>query len=350
MARTYKKGQKTYRLAPCPAYDVEGMESWLSDMAEKGLFLAKDGFFAGIARFEYDTPRRAIYRLEAAQKSTSMWSENGGDPDPEHVELAEKYSWTYVGKRGNFHIYRSFEPVKRELHTDPEVQAMALSSVKKRQLGALCSAVFWSILYPLFLFRGGLVLTMVTIRTWVFLLASLVVLMIIADSVLALISLSRLQKKLLYNGQPEYENKRRNWRKGTVRHWGKRLIQAALAVTVICLLLNVWGRHILYEDRVSLDSYSGEIPFATISDFAGPGSSDYRNTMSAVMVGSVNTVMEWSDWLAPRCIDYNEHAQITLSDGNVLKGGLYVEYFETVSPWVARLIAKDGIRIDRWRR
>jgi len=123
-----------------------------------------------------------------------------------------------------------------------------------------------------------------------------------------------------------------------------------LAVTVICLLLNVWGRHILYEDRVSLDSYSGEIPFATISDFAGPGSSDYRNTMSGVMVGSVNTVMEWSDWLAPRCIDFNEHAQITLSDGNVLKGGLYVEYFETVSPWVARLIAKDYNRIDRLKR
>ncbi|MGI5937019.1 MAG: hypothetical protein ACOX7I_09545 [Oscillospiraceae bacterium] len=29
---------------------------------------------------------------------------------------------------------------------------------------------------------------------------------------------------------------------------------------------------------------------------------------------------------------------------------MYVEYFETVSPWVARLIAKDCNRIDRWRR
>ncbi|MGI5937020.1 MAG: DUF2812 domain-containing protein [Oscillospiraceae bacterium] len=229
------------------------MESWLSDMARKGLFLAKDGIFAGIAIFEYDTPRRAIYRLEAAQKSTSMWSENGGGPDPEQLELAEKYSWTYVGKRGNFHIYRSFQPVARELHTDSEVQAMALNAVKKRQMGAVIYTLFWSILYPLFLFRGGLVLTAVTIKTWVFLLASFFVLLTIADSVMALISLSRLQKKLRETGTLGCSN---NWRKRSYRHIGKKFIQIGLAITIICLLLNIWGKHAFNEDRVSLESYA----------------------------------------------------------------------------------------------
>ena len=33
-----KIGKHTFRLPPCPAYDIEGMESWLSDLAMEGLF------------------------------------------------------------------------------------------------------------------------------------------------------------------------------------------------------------------------------------------------------------------------------------------------------------------------
>ncbi len=33
-----------WRFPPCPAYDVEGTESWLSDMAAQGLVLGKDAF------------------------------------------------------------------------------------------------------------------------------------------------------------------------------------------------------------------------------------------------------------------------------------------------------------------
>ena len=38
-----------WRLPPCPAYDVEGMESWLTDQEARGLRLSRDGFFAGFA-------------------------------------------------------------------------------------------------------------------------------------------------------------------------------------------------------------------------------------------------------------------------------------------------------------
>ena len=124
-----ENGRHTYRLPPCPAYDVEGMERWLSGLAQEGLFLARDGFFCGLATFERGEPRFAKYRLEAAQKSTSMWAEDGGEPDPEQVELSQRYAWEYIAKRGDFYIYRSFEPGARELNTDPEVQALALERV-----------------------------------------------------------------------------------------------------------------------------------------------------------------------------------------------------------------------------
>ena len=42
---------RIWRLPPCPPYDVEGMESWLSDMAAQGWKLEPDDFFFGIASF-----------------------------------------------------------------------------------------------------------------------------------------------------------------------------------------------------------------------------------------------------------------------------------------------------------
>ena len=45
----------SYRLAPCPSYDIDGMQGWLAQMAQKGLHLSSDGFFAGFAIFEKGT-------------------------------------------------------------------------------------------------------------------------------------------------------------------------------------------------------------------------------------------------------------------------------------------------------
>lgn len=52
----------SYRIIPFDAEDVEYMESWLSDMASRGLFY-KDSF-ARVARFKKGGPKRYRYRLE----------------------------------------------------------------------------------------------------------------------------------------------------------------------------------------------------------------------------------------------------------------------------------------------
>ena len=56
-------------LPPCPSYDVEGTESWLSDMERAGWRLTPEGFFGGLARFERAEPCAAAYRLDAAPKA-----------------------------------------------------------------------------------------------------------------------------------------------------------------------------------------------------------------------------------------------------------------------------------------
>ena len=56
-----RKIRKAYLLPPCPNYDVEALESWLTELASEGLFLRdiKVGFFV----FEKTAPQAVRYRL-----------------------------------------------------------------------------------------------------------------------------------------------------------------------------------------------------------------------------------------------------------------------------------------------
>ena len=109
-----EKPKYVLRLPPCPDYDVESTECWLTDLAREGLLLKKDGLFAGVGVFERAVPQRVQYRLEAAQKDTGLLCD-GYEPDPEQVELCAQYGWEYVARRGEFYIYRSHDPAAREL-------------------------------------------------------------------------------------------------------------------------------------------------------------------------------------------------------------------------------------------
>lgn len=66
------KPRHCVRLPPCPAYDVEGTESWLESMAAEGWQLSEDGFVLGWAVFQRSEPVRLRCRLAAAPESTSM--------------------------------------------------------------------------------------------------------------------------------------------------------------------------------------------------------------------------------------------------------------------------------------
>ena len=116
--------------------------------------LKEDGFFAGMTAFERGEPKRVVYRLDAAMKSTSMFADNLGAPDAETIEISRLYGWDYVAVRGQFHIYRtaaeaaSTGRIVRERNTDPAVQALALKEVQKRQRSSLFNLLFWSVRFP----------------------------------------------------------------------------------------------------------------------------------------------------------------------------------------------------------
>ena len=340
-----------YRLPPCPAYDVAGTERWLADMAARGLLLAPDGFFLGLATFERREPCAARYRLEAVPK-IGMFDESDS-PNAEAVDLAAEYGWEYVGRRGEFYVYRTVREDARELNTDPRVQALAMKAVRSRQRWNLLDLLFWLILWPLLqndaaVYRSP-ILTAVTLGTWLTLFSIAMISWLCARAVIRAVMLERLYRRLSRGESTVDERADVNEQMKRARHHRAVTVVRALLVTVWIVLLSVKMLHWMSEtEEVSLKEYikaGNDIPFATVQEIAitqGMPKS-YRQTVS----GWGNTVTAWGDILAPVSIDFCEIAEVTLEDGRVVEGGLYVDYQEAAAPWIAARLAREYHRLDR---
>lgn len=101
--------KSTWRTRSVDFYRVAEAESWLSDMAEKGLVLEKAGLY--LCRFEKTEPRKVRFRLEPRGKS---------DPDDDYVEACAEMGWELVDCwRGVFLIWKCERTEVPEFHTDP---------------------------------------------------------------------------------------------------------------------------------------------------------------------------------------------------------------------------------------
>ena len=330
-----KNMKNKYMLPPCPSYDVEGTESWLADMASEGWMLRRDGFFAGIASFERAKPQKVRYRLDAALHSTSMWADGGGAPDEEAVETAAEWGWEYVAVRGQFYIYRAPADGVREFHTDPRVQSIAVNEVRKRERASLITTAFWLCAYPVFYLRGNLLLTVLEVGTPFALFTLGILLWILIGSFVRVWTLRKLRLRLLA-GESLHHGKA--WRRKSALYRAKKLAFLAFAILWAVWMLSLWSADVLDEGKIPLASYAGDPPFATIADFGVPGS--YRRTE----LPYTNTVQSASDPLAPVMVVWQENATVTLADGRVISGGLYVYYFELASPVLAREAARELTR------
>lgn len=141
-----KEKARMRKVIPCAVYDVEAMESWLSDLATEGWLLEEDGIFGPWAYFVSGPPRRVEYRL-----TSSLSSPEFTGPDEEARDLSITYGWEYLAKRKEFYIYRAMTENAREMDTDPQTQALILGAVLRRTVGTILTILVMGIVYPLFL-------------------------------------------------------------------------------------------------------------------------------------------------------------------------------------------------------
>ena len=332
--------ERIWRLPPCQPYDVESTESWLSDMAAEGWMLEKDGFFLGFATFERKDPAPVRYRLEASPKRVGTWSDDGGIPDREAREMNEDCGWEFVDRRGQFFIYRSGDPRAVELQTDPQVQAIAIKAVEKRQLGSFLylTAIAFLNLFLRFLRGMSPLLFAVKAGLPATLLLALFLLGALTFGIGEVLSLRRLKKRLKEGIPPDH---RKDWKKTRRRWFGSRVLFWGLFILVFVLLFRMLGDTLENRDRMPRSEYPGKPPFATLADFA---EGEYRTTWNDI---HYDYASRWSNAFLEEGVEWSEQAEIRRPDGTRLSGGLKITYFDARSEALAKLLAKEFKRTDR---
>ena len=326
----------TVRLIPCADYDIEGLQSYFEEMAAKGLHLKKDGIFAYFASFERGEPREARYRMDVKEKRSPIMDGDNGRPTDEQIELCGELGWEYVDSIGAFHIFRTYDAAAPELNTDAALQSIAARRIVRSQIDSVLVLCFWLLIYPVLKLDGLLLPTMFTVGTDVMLLAFIIDIWWIACSIARLIYLSRIKKRLEAG-----ESIVRRVKRSSARYIAPRIVFAVLAAATVCLFIARWSE--ADKGRIPLEEYAGELPFATIADIV-PGK--YERMGFPVTDG----IQVRSDILAPVVIDFREYAAVTVSGGKAFSGGLLIDYYETVSPRLARATAEELLLNARLKR
>ena len=326
------KQKRIRRLTPCPAYDVEKIESWLTDMAREGWILEKDSDMFGWLAFTQEAPRNLRYRLEPQEEGTG-W---GDTPDPEIRQICEEYGWEYVDSYGKFYIYRSIRPDAREMNTDLQVQAAAMKAGKRNStMTLILDFILLGNLFSDFLqmpFRSLAVLGF-----WFHFIHILALIWVSVDSFLHWRHLQKLQKQLKANVPL---NHRKPWRKGATFH----LVSKFAYVLVIFLFFGALFGSCSQALELELDApdtadYPGDPPFVTAGDILPEGKFTSRPSLA-----DYNTYLETGTFFAPKIVEWNEHGEILLPDGSVYDGILRITYYETRYTWLAEGLLNDLYR------
>lgn len=326
-----KEKKKFRRSVPCPDYDVERIESWLADLGKEGIHLDKETTFRGGLLFTKGAPRNDRYRLEPKPKKDGQYSDR---PDEEARQLCAEYGWEFVGSYSQFYIYRAIRPDAREMHTDLEVQAAALTILRKRE-SRQSAAQSVSALYMLLSFLKEPFRYMVTFGSSFCLLELVFIFATLITSIIRVRHIRRLQRQLKQNIPLDHS---KPWQD---QAWFHRLARWG-GIGIYVLLLTVLFTQCAYAYSVSnqpLADFEGDPPFITIADLYPEG--EYTNGN----LGSFyDNFEQYSSDLGPENIQWWEYATVTTADGETSSGSLIVNYHETAAPWIAKGLVKEYLR------
>lgn len=333
-----KEIRYAHRTCPCLSNDVEGIQTWLEDMAAEGLLLEGDGAFMGIYTFRRTQPQKVLYRMVPVKQKKGFFSETGDGPEAEEQEFSEQCGWEYMMRCGSFHVYRTLDPKARPLHTDAAVHAMALESVKRQHYSALAfEIIYFAILFVLrrysiaCLFLSGALIGPLYVAAVLGLVVWAVV-RLTADW----LRLSRYQKRLRSGDSLD---SRKDWK----RHaWPVRIWKSVPTVLILTLLVT-WGISAQRAGSgVPLEDYAGDTPFATLQDVFPGCEADHSSGF-----GDYNTAVHYKTAVADN-YEWDELAYITV-DGTRRYCLLRLKYHELGAEWLAKGLANDYYRQEAWR-
>ena len=324
-----------HRICPCFANNIEGMQSWLEDLATEGLFLEPEGRTLTVFSFRRGAPQKVRYRMEAVE-SRGFWSASDG-PDPDMRETFAQMGWEYLVYFGSFHIYRCSDPLAPELNTDPAVQAATLQSLKKQQRGSTAYAVLYPLVYT-FLTNRTMSPFRLAVTAGPWLMVSIVGFFLWAflSSLCTCIRLGRYQRRLKA-GEPL--TVRKDWKKSSHTAKWLRLLPGTL---VLIMLLSLGSLLLKTAERQPLDAAPEELPFVTLEEIFPEAEIDRMGTSM-----DYNTFMTYDNALSSN-YEWNEAGDVKLEDG-VYYCLVRMDFHDSAAPWLAKHTARDYYRYEQRR-
>ena len=149
-----------YKITPVALYDVRGLESWLEDMARRGLVLKRLRPIR--STFERGPARSLRYRAEPCKRVMD------DEPPQAMLDLYQDFGWDFVCDVNNeLLIFATGDENAPEPHSDPELQGALWKKLyrSRRRIFFFELAVTLLLLFgtPYLLFREGMpVLTLLT--------------------------------------------------------------------------------------------------------------------------------------------------------------------------------------------
>lgn len=326
---------KTYWFpAPCSLLDFEAMQTWLEDMALTG-YLLKSGSKSG-HRFEFYKiePLPVRYRLTPVSDRIEQWNLKPGE---EFVSIAEIYGWEHVCTARWFHIFVSYDPSARELHTDPVIQAQSLRQLQRCILKTLLACLSLPIGCGLLLFIFGgpdhFWQNVINERTGYPITLAIYLLIGTIPLIAEWIKLQGLYHRMK---KGYVAISRKEWKKkAPIHRFFSRLYPIVLCILI---LLSVAGR-VAYRqqaDYQDLPAVGIDLPFLSVADMAQcPG------VQSAERMDVVNYMRHWTHILSADNYEWVEIVEVVDDSGNEGLVSIDLFYYEVNFPWLAEQLTQE---------
>lgn len=326
--------KKSYRICPCDSYDIEGIQSWLEDLAQEGLFLEEDGVFCGVFTFVRGKAERVAYRLDIAQKQKPRFFGGSDGWTEEEKELYRAMGWEFLLQYGEFRIYRALKPDAPELNTESQTHAMTMGFLKRSArsnwIWAIGAVLFWLVFARSALRYPWLNLAVVGV---VFTVSAYGVLLdAVVTPLFRVLRLRKYEKRLLAG---ESLTAYRDWKKTAVRTYCHRILPIVLGVCIAGCLLSVLYR---VGTEFPVEEYPNP-PFATLEDVF-PGAAIEEDDWL-----DYGKAKRWDTALAANS-EWNESSDITTKDGEKYFCILRLDYHETATEWMAKGLEQDYYDYD----
>ena len=117
--------KKVRKILPLSIYDIPGMERWLEEQADAGLFPVMVDAWATFTPTGVPGTR---FRLEP-------WGREGAEPSAEQLEFYRSAGWEYALTIGRaYYLFYTTDPAAPELYSDRQSRGLSLERLEKRAL------------------------------------------------------------------------------------------------------------------------------------------------------------------------------------------------------------------------